>query len=76
MTACRARVFVGLALGADLGGAVAARVAEVLDPAEYRLARAEGLHLTLHYVGSLARERCRPWADPWPRAWRGSRLLS
>jgi 2'-5' RNA ligase len=55
-----ARVFVGLALGAELGRAAAALVAGALaDPRgrAWRLPRAEGLHLTLLFLGDVPRPR-------------------
>lgn len=52
-----ARTFVGLPLGAELGEAVAARVAAVLPRADWRLARAAGLHATLAFLGPVVRER-------------------
>jgi 2'-5' RNA ligase len=54
-----ARVFVALALGPELGARAGAAVAGALAPARdaWRLARADGLHLTLFFVGALARVR-------------------
>ena len=52
-----ARVFVGLPLGAELGARVADAVAPALATARMRVPRAEGLHLTLAFLGDVARER-------------------
>ena len=59
MSAARgdARGFVGLFLGPELGACLAERVTATLDPARFRLARPATLHLTLAFLGSLARER-------------------
>lgn len=51
-----ARAFVALPLGAELDAVVAARCASALDGAPFRLARGEGLHLTLFFLGSVGRE--------------------
>ena len=51
-----ARAFVALPLGAELGAAVAARCATALESAPFRLARGEGLHLTLFFLGSVGRQ--------------------
>lgn len=53
----RARSFVALPLGAALGAALAARCVAVLEGRAFRPARAEGLHLTLYFLGDVARER-------------------
>lgn len=57
MSAARsgARVFVGLSLGAELGPRLAARCAAVLPARGFRLARGEGLHLTLFFLGEVGR---------------------
>ena len=47
----RARLFVGLGLGGELGGRALAPVAASLDAGAWRLPRAEGLHLTLEFLG-------------------------
>lgn len=52
----RARLFVALPLGAELGVLVAARCAGALEGTPFRLARGEGLHLTLFFLGSAGRE--------------------
>lgn len=56
-----ARSFVALPLGAALGARVAERMSErmaqVLDAKAFRLARGEGLHLTLFFLGQVERER-------------------
>ena len=52
-----ARLFVGLPLGPELGALAHARVAAVLDPSHWRLPRAEGLHLTLAFLGDQPRAR-------------------
>jgi 2'-5' RNA ligase len=53
----RARTFVALPLGTELGAELATRCAAVLDGRAFRTARAEGLHLTLYFLGDIARER-------------------
>ncbi len=55
----RARCFVALALGAELGARVAAEVERVLAPAEFRRPEGAGLHLTLAFLGEVERERLR-----------------
>lgn len=50
-----ARLFVGLPLGAELGARLHALVHAALDPAAWRLPRAEGLHLTLVFLGDQPR---------------------
>jgi len=52
-----ARAFVALPLGRELGAAVAERCAERLESREFRAPRAEGLHLTLYFLGAGARAR-------------------
>ena len=52
-----ARTFVALALGPELGERVARAVAEVLDARAFRLPYAEGLHLTLAFLGDVERAR-------------------
>jgi len=51
----RARVFVALELGAELGAHVAAEVERVLGRGEFRLPAGAGLHLTLVFVGDVER---------------------
>src|SRR6185503_19698799 len=58
----RARTFVALPLGPQLGSIVAARCAPLLDEQRFRRPRAEGLHLTLHFLGDVAREALHPLA--------------
>lgn len=53
----RARTFVALPLGRELGVEVAARCAAALDPDAFRAAGAEGLHLTLFFLGKVERAR-------------------
>lgn len=60
----RARVFVALPLGAELGARVAARCAAVLPGRGFRLARGEGLHLTLFFLGDVERGRLAELAAP------------
>lgn len=58
-----ARVFLALSLGAALADEVATRVRATLDPDAFRPSRPEGLHLTLVFVGALARERLEDVAE-------------
>lgn len=53
MTGARARVFVGLELPAELALPLAAAAATVLPARTFRLARAEGLHVTLVFLGDV-----------------------
>lgn len=57
----RARCFVALALGSEIGEEVCARVVAVLGAGEaernFRLPRPDGLHQTLFFLGSVERER-------------------
>lgn len=53
----RARTFVALPLGAELGAEVAARCAATLDANAFRPAGGEELHLTLYFLGAVERER-------------------
>ena len=58
MKSRRTRVFVGLMLGAELGRAVLEEALAALDPetrALVRVPRADGLHLTLAFLGSVER---------------------
>jgi len=57
VSAAPARVFVALALPAERAAALAAAAAETLPAAAFRLARADGLHLTLVFLGDVARPR-------------------
>ena len=50
-----ARLFVGLALGPELGERALAPVQALLDPGAWRLGRAEGLHVTLAFLGDVER---------------------
>lgn len=55
----RARCFVALGLGAELGARVADEVARVLGPAEFRRVEGAGLHATLAFLGEVERARLR-----------------
>lgn len=55
MTGARARVFVGLELPAERALPLAAAAATALPAQAFRLARAEGLHLTLVFLGDVPR---------------------
>lgn len=60
MNAAPARVFVGLALPAELATPLAEAAARALPARSFRLARADGLHLTLVFLGNVAPERLGP----------------
>ena len=67
-SAPRARVFLALACGRRLGEALLGHAVEALGGAgeagrAYRLPRAEGLHLTLLFLGDVERERLAPLWD-------------
>ena len=51
----RARVFVGLPLGEEVGTVVGERVAATLPSSAWRLARPAGLHATLVFLGDVER---------------------
>jgi 2'-5' RNA ligase len=53
----RARLFVALGLGPELGPRALAPVAEALAGGPWKLPRAEGLHLTLLFLGDQPRAR-------------------
>lgn len=55
-----ARTFVALSLDRELGRAVATRAAATLDAQIFRAVRREGLHVTLAFLGPLARARLVP----------------
>lgn len=63
-----ARAFVALALGAELGAGVGARVSALLDRSDWRLARPEGLHVTLAFLGSVERVRLEKLGAPFAEA--------
>jgi 2'-5' RNA ligase len=58
-----ARLFVALMLGDELGRTVRERVVGVLDGADFRFPRAEGLHLTLAFLGDVERGLVEPLRD-------------
>lgn len=74
MNAARAgaRTFVALALGAELGPRVAARVEWALAGADFRLPEGSGLHLTLAFLGEVARARLGPFVEELARALAGA----
>lgn len=53
MSEAPARVFVGLELPAELATPLAASAARTLPARDFRLARADGLHLTLVFLGAV-----------------------
>lgn len=57
MSDAPARAFVGLELPAELATALAAHAARALPARDFRLARADGLHLTLVFLGAVPRAR-------------------
>jgi 2'-5' RNA ligase len=57
VTSSQARLFIGLALGRELGERVGAAAAAALGARDFRLARPEGLHLTLYFLGDTERAR-------------------
>lgn len=56
----RARVFVGLPLGPELGARAGEGVAAALPTSAWRLARPAGLHATLAFLGAVERARLEP----------------
>lgn len=52
----RARLFLGLGLGPELGAEAMAPVERLLDPRAWRFPRSEGLHVTIEFLGPVPRD--------------------